>query len=273
MYRNLYPLDLGTSDVIHPSALEGLRLPMARELIARSKKFLVHSEFASQLARRDAHERDQAKIEVLPFGHPAANARELDESKRPVVATFGFVTPLKRIDVLIAAMEEVVEVIPDAELAIVGEIRSPEDERRYRVEIERRGLSAACTLTGRIDAATYRSYLSQARVAVQLRLSSHGESSGAVADCLAAGVPTIVTDLGSAHELPETAVAKVENEVTPQALAATILSLLRDPKRRQALSVGAQRYADDHTFAIAAETLFHALELRRPEGLREPMTA
>ena len=42
----------------------------------------------------------------------------------------------------------------------------------------------------------------RADLAVQLRSVSNGEASGATADCLAAGVPTIVTDLGWSGELP-----------------------------------------------------------------------
>jgi hypothetical protein len=48
---------------------------------------------------------------------------------------------------------------------------------------------------------------------------SNGESQATIADCFAAGVPTVVTALGSARELPDEAVVKVERENAAEDLA------------------------------------------------------
>ena len=51
---------------------------------------------------------------------------------------------------------------------------------------------------------------------------SHGEASAAVADCLAAGLPTVVSDLGWASELSADVVAHVPSDVLWAGLAARI---------------------------------------------------
>ncbi len=68
-------------------------------------------------------------------------------------------------------------------------------------------------------------------MAVQLRATTNGETSGAVADCLTHGVATVVTDIGPAHLLPDF-VDKVPVDATPEVLAETLRRLLDDPEHR-----------------------------------------
>ncbi len=66
---------------------------------------------------------------------------------------------------------------------------------------------------------------------MQLRASTNGETSGAVADSLSHGLTTVVTDDGPAHGLPGF-VAKVPVDVTPAALAGVVGDLLHGPRER-----------------------------------------
>ena len=93
-------------------------------------------------------------------------------------------------------------------------------------------------------------------MAVQLRASTNGESSAAVGDCLAAGLPTVVTDIGAARSLPPDAVVRVPADVSVDDLAATLGPLLSDEGRRRSLATAARAYADAHTFDVAAEALY-----------------
>jgi glycosyltransferase involved in cell wall biosynthesis len=112
----------------------------------------------------------------------------------------------------------------------------------------------------------YDDFLARASVAVQLRDKTNGESSAAVADCLGAGVPVIVSDVGSFSELPDDAVLKVRRDITPHELADTISSLMDDVKRRAAMSAAGVAYAQRHSFSAAAQTLLDALERRSPSS-------
>ena len=94
---------------------------------------------------------------------------------------------------------------------------------------------------GELSREEYELILATTDVAVQLRDTSNGESSAAVADCLAAGVPTIVTDIGSNSELPDDVVVKVPRDISDGELALLIASLLGDHDRRSTLSACGRR--------------------------------
>jgi glycosyltransferase involved in cell wall biosynthesis len=118
---------------------------------------------------------------------------------------------------------------------------------------------AGAEFTGAVDADVYRDWLNRASVAVQLRVSTNGESSGAVGDCLTAGVPTIVTAIGPARDLPDDAVVKVGADVDVATLAARITALLDETDARRRLHDGGRRYAAEHSFARAARALYDLL--------------
>jgi hypothetical protein len=98
-----------------------------------------------------------------------------------------------------------------------------------------------------------------ATVAVKLRAATNGESSGAVSELLALGVPTVVSDLGAMAELPDDVAPKVSIGCTPTELAAVLTGLLTDDDARRAVSDGALAYARANTYARAARTLVKTL--------------
>jgi glycosyltransferase involved in cell wall biosynthesis len=97
--------------------------------------------------------------------------------------------------------------------------------------------------TGRLSAEHYDAWLSAADLAVQWRRGSRGESSGAVADALMAGVPLIVNRHGSAAELPPKVALALPDDADASALAQAMLDLRHDAARRTALSAAARSYA------------------------------
>jgi glycosyltransferase involved in cell wall biosynthesis len=86
-----------------------------------------------------------------------------------------------------------------------------------------------------------------------MRFPTGGESSGAVMRCLAAGVPTIVTDHGPLRELPDDAAVKVPAQVEPDVLAQTISGLLADDEASARLREGALRHAHEASFEAVAD--------------------
>jgi glycosyltransferase involved in cell wall biosynthesis len=225
---------------------------MAGELIGASLRFLTTSEFAAGLARGDARPEDAARVGVLP--HALRVLAERPEPVEPVVASFGVVNPTKATGALLDAFAIVLAARPDARLRVVGP-GSPEDQAGVQSQAERLGIGGAVTVTGRVDDTGWDRHLSEAMVAVQLRASTNGEFSGAIAEALAAGIPTIVSALGSAAELPDDAAVKLAPGAAPADLAAEILALLSDPGRRKGLSEGARAYAATLSFESVAEEL------------------
>ena len=98
-------------------------------------------------------------------------------------------------------------------------------------------------------------------VAVQLRPGGRGEASGAVGDCLAAGVPTIVNDVGSHQVVPADALLRIASDPEPDHVAAAIEHLLRDPGERARLAAAGRAFARSHTFTVAAAAVLDALDL------------
>ena len=90
---------------------------------------------------------------------------------------------------------------------------------------------------------------------------STGDASAAVADCLASGLPTIVTDLGWARELPADVVEKVPPGAGPNQLKNRMANLLAEGNRRQAMSQAAVEHARRHNFSRVADAYLDALGL------------
>ena len=63
---------------------------------------------------------------------------------------------------------------------------------------------------------------------MQLRLHSNGESSASVAETLAAGIPTVVTNIGTFAEYPDDVVVKVPAGIDDRDLAVVLADLLAD---------------------------------------------
>ncbi|MFZ4812408.1 MAG: glycosyltransferase [Ilumatobacteraceae bacterium] len=118
--------------------------------------------------------------------------------------------------------------------------------------------------TGRVDGDDYDRWLSRASLAIQLRATSNGESSGAVSDCLSMGVPLIVSDIGSFAELPSSAVLHVPVDIGASELAAEVRRLLNDHDRLLAMSDAALAYAHRNTYDAAASRLLSALRVATP---------
>lgn len=118
--------------------------------------------------------------------------------------------------------------------------------------------------TGPVPAEEFGEWLAASAVAVQLRGQTNGESSGAVADLLSRGVPTIVTDLGAMGELDGSIVVKVPVDISASTLAGAILELLDDPERRIEMHDRSVAYARKSSYAAQASALLDAVTAVRP---------
>ena len=149
---------------------------------------------------------------------PSFLVRSRTRARRSIVS-LGVVAEVKQTAKVVEAFARLASAHPAARLAIVGPAASEAEARRCRELARLFGVEDRIEITGDVDDDEFRSRLEAASLAVQLRAHSNGESQATIADCFAAGVPTIVTALGSARELPDDAVVKVEREISAQDLA------------------------------------------------------
>ena len=218
-------------------------------LVERCRGILVNSEVARRLVLLDlaplAH---HPPIHVLPPACPPVTAgQRADPGDDPVVVAFGIVSMAKRPDLLVDAAA-----LAGCRLAFVGPCppflaQVIEDRARVRGTLER------VEVTGGVDETTWHSWLGRAALAVQLREGTTGESSAAVLEALAAGVP-VVTNLATAAEYPEGTVAHLPS-ADPVVVAACVRALLARPEEQRALSEAGVRFASAHQFHHLAGTL------------------
>ena len=231
---------------------------MARDAIARSELFLVHSQHAAQLARLDAFPVDESKVDVIPFRFPTSG--DLKEKRAspaaiPTVGTFGLVSPAKQTEKLIRAWPFVLRDFP-ARLVIAGSDTGTGEIERLEGYAESLGIQQHVTFTGDLEDEAFQDWIARADLAIQLRGGTNGESSAVVAECLAAGVPTIVTAIGAARELPDDAAVKVDRDIGPTDLADVIVELLRDPGRLARLSDAGIALAQANSYERVAQLVY-----------------
>ncbi len=112
-----------------------------------------------------------------------------------------------------------------------------------------------------IAPAEYRDYLLAADFAIQLRKQLFGGLSGAVLDCITAGLPTVANaDLALSMDGPDY-VLRVPDHLSPLLIAEQIADAHRAGVHRQRQSEPRTAYVREHSFDRYAERLMHALGL------------
>lgn len=255
MYGARVPANLGAAGWLDPVEADAHGIFMAREVIEDSELFLVHSSSAQQLARRDARPEDRAKVVVMPFAFPDPDRFTGFPRREDTIGTFGVVAPVKQTGKVLEAFALVARERPDCRLTIVGPPAGAGDLEELERRASELGLDDRVELAGRVDDERFRGLVAGTTVAVQLRAVTMGESPASVTDCLAAGVATVATAIGSARELPDDALVKVAPDVEPETLARLLLSLLDDEERRRALGEAGRRLARERSFEHAADFL------------------
>lgn len=225
--------------------------PLVRDVARNVDRILVHSRTAASIAAFELEPDQASKILVIPFGHPAVTSTS--EHSRDVILSAGLVHVAKQSPKVIRTFAILAEEFPDLTFAVIGEDHLTPGQREEAYN----GLAqppANVVLGGRVEPEEFRAWFDRAIVAVQLRESAKGETSAAIADSLAAGVPIIASAVGSALELGS-AVSLVRRDISPTELAAVIRGLLENPALREQLVTAGRAYADGHRFADAAAAI------------------
>jgi glycosyltransferase involved in cell wall biosynthesis len=263
MYPGRYPAPMGGAQYLPLDEERIFGILMVADVARLATRLFVHSEHAADLIELDCGRRAEV---LFPIPCPVGEQSEAEESeataasgseqstRRPVIASFGFVSPAKRSELLVDLMQD----LPQADLALIG--HSGEDFLEdLRTEARVQGIAGQVTVTGKVTASEYQDWLAKTTVAVQLRLFSNGESSASVGETLAAGIPTVVTDIGTFSEYPDDTVVKLSGNISRQELATVLSELLSDEPRLAALSAAGRAYAARNTYQLAAKKLLFEL--------------
>jgi glycosyltransferase involved in cell wall biosynthesis len=257
-YRRRLPIHLREDPHLPTFEYIAAGIGLTKELVDVARGVVVSSELAARLVRLD-QQPDAATTPtwVVPHAFPAptpdAGARELHS-----LVSMGMVSPLKGSELLVGAVGALHAQGVEATLTFVG----PVDDA-YREHLESLatslGVGDRVRITGRADEATYQRWMRSATLAVQLRQTTNGESSGAIAGAMSAGLP-VVTNAHAARELPDGTVSLVPWDIDARDLAAHLARLLDDPAERRTIAAAARSHAQTWAFADVAARLMELVK-------------
>jgi len=277
--------------------------PMVRVPIESARVVAVHSAY---LARELAEEYSGKPIRPIHLGVPdprsSAMAPALDVRRRHgipddavVFGSFGRVTPEKGLSGVVQALAQVAQALPSIRVLIVGEVPPYFDPM---AEARQWGVADRIIETGYVDDDALPEYLAAVDVCLNLRWPTGRETSAAWVRCLAAGKPTVITDLVHLTDVPSLDLRSMKVASTTAAgaepvcvhvelvdgshmLRLALRRLAEDAELRQRLGRAARKYWEGHgTIGLMAreyETLLAEAQAApdpvRPAGWPAHLTA
>jgi hypothetical protein len=224
------------------------------------------------------------KIEVIAHGIPDVAFVEPDAAKarlgfagRPVILTFGLLSPNKGIEVMIDAMPSILERSPDAVYVVLGATHP--NLVRDRGEAYRESLMARVRELGVedhvvfldrfVDQSTLLEFISMCDVYVTPYLNESQMTSGTLAYSFGLGRPVVSTPYWHACELLADGCGVLVPFGDAAAIGNEIESLLTDDARRKAMSRRAYAASRTMTWQRTAERYMSVFEaLRRGDKSR-----
>ena len=180
--------------------------PMLRTVVESSRLVVMHNHWlADQICQAHPHARVQIVEMGVPETTPRSGAREAIRSRHRVpphavlFVALGKVTPEKRIREAVRALAAMSEAVPDAHLLLAGESvdhYDPITDARA-LDVEHKVRVAGYVADDEID-----DYVAAADVCLCLRWPTSRETSASWLRCLAAGRPTLTTDLVHTVDIP-----------------------------------------------------------------------
>ncbi|MEG4629598.1 hormogonium polysaccharide biosynthesis glycosyltransferase HpsP [Microcoleus sp. AR_TQ3_B6] len=194
---------------------------------------------------------------VIPLGVTAGLfSKRLGESQVPIILFMSRIAPKKGLDLLIPALESILESGIEFHFILAGS--NPQDadyERQIKVQIHNSSLAKYTTITGFVSGNLKVELLTKADLFV---LPSYYENFGiAVAEAMAAGVPVVISDrIHIAEDIQQAEAGWVE-PLEVGAIANSIKSALLNPQERQRRGLNGKEYAKKHYNweAIAQQTI------------------
>jgi glycosyltransferase involved in cell wall biosynthesis len=257
-----------------PNSFEGIdRLavyPCNFSVLSQALGVLVHSEYSKRLARAWYTGLSLRNWRRVPFLRASVTRISRAEARRRlgfddddfVVCSFGFITMPKLSHRLLDAWtESALFRDNNCRLVFVGDTPHGLYSRRLRSAMKRFEPRDKIKITGWLDSDLYRCYLAAADAAVQLRWQTRGETSAALYDCLAQGLPTIVNAHGSMAELQENIVFTLREDFSDQELAAQLEKLWKERKEAAAIGANAREHVmRNHSPSHCAQIYYDAIE-------------
>jgi glycosyltransferase involved in cell wall biosynthesis len=239
--------------------------PMIRLVAEHSRITAVHARQPACQLRRDA---PAATVEAIHLGH--GRLREVDEPARQalraryripeaavVFGCFGGLSPEKRLPQILTAFAATQALEPEARLLLVGAVPHHYD---LHGDIERARVAEWTMVTGYLNSdEEMDTHIAACDVALNLRWPTAREVSGPWLRSLAAGVPTVITQLTHLADVP----SLDPRTWRPNTEVAASTGDSADPA---AVCVAIDLLDEDHSLRVAMRRLARDAALRRTLG-------
>lgn len=219
--------------------------PLYELLVRASKMTLVHSQTACGhvLERCPASAVRTVRMGIAlpePVAREEAR-RRLGLGKGFLMASFGLITPEKRIPAALRSVKRLLDEGLDVDYYLVGAAVSHFDPM---AEARTLGIGNRVHVTGRVSEEDFRLYAFASDLCLNLRYPSAGETSATLLRVLSAGRAVAVTDQVHYQDIPDQVVAKVPLEGEEDGLYCDLVDLMRRTERRKRLEVEARRFVE-----------------------------
>ncbi|MBB6245213.1 glycosyltransferase [Rhodanobacter sp. A1T4] len=265
------------------------KYPCSWRTLVDADGVIVHSRFSANLVEQWYGSRLAERVRQVPLMRQCGPVSIQRENARArlglpknafIVATFGIISPAKLVHRLLDAWRvSCFAVEQDCLLVLAGETNDPQYiiQLNARMPLTASAVEGGVIKTDFLEQTKYQDMLEAVDVAVQLRADTRGETSGAVLDCLAHGIPTIVNAHGAVTELPHDVLLVLPDAFSDQELALALAALRSDASLRDRLSRAGRAYVEHklapdrvaQLYRDAIETFVESSPRRRLDELAE----
>ena len=263
---------------VPPQVAVPLSFPLNCRLARDAEGIVTHSDWAR--ARLQATT-SSAPIRRINMPVVVGARAESNRNAEGVVsiASFGLITPGKGIEQVLRVLRTLRDEF-DFHYTLVG---SDNSYFNVRALIEDYGMNDRVTITGHVSLSEFKQRIAATDIALNIRERTVGETSASLCRLMAAGVPSIVADIGWYSELPDDSVIKLPLDFHADAvLQAYLRRLLGDQAFRARIGDNARRHMlAEHSMEQAATDYLEFIEeviARRPKrnlvaGLSKELSA
>lgn len=265
----------------YPALIDKIEAKVERDIIAkypcnlaileRAEGVIVHSQHAVELAKKWYGANLASSWKTIPLircvrrglNRDAVRAKLGLKEDDFLFCTFGALGPTKlNLELMEAWRDSSLALNSKFKLVFVG---GGDHDLGYKGKLlnllKNSELEGQIKITNFADPELFRDYLTAADGAIQLRTMSRGETSAAVLDCMAYGLPTIVNAHGSMRELPSDTVIFLPDQFSQSELIAQLEAMSGKTHVNLELGKSAKSYISDrHAPAKIGQNYFTTIE-------------
>ncbi len=215
--------------------------PFVRLIAENSLAVGAHTDWAIQNLQK--FETPAIKIPMAVDVSMQSESKHYMTTDEITIASFGFVTPEKRISLVLNVLKELRYFYSNIRYVIVGEVAA-----HYNLvdEINSRNLQDIVQITDRTTREEFHQWMSRADIIVNLRYPSAREMSATLLRAMALGKPVLMSRLLHLQEIPDDAVIRVRPDREQEDIFHNMWQLIESRSLREKIGRKAAQYIQSH---------------------------